>query len=184
VKTYTYSNSGTYQFNLNHAMTRYYVDPALPNFTAVAQMSNIVVSPIQSYAMSLQVGDADLPALPDLYIDPFLQEGPLVSVGLLPVVQISPAWITFHHLLARRWCRQFLPGQLAHSHNKREVMMIRNFFVQRVTSLVMIVVTFVIAYWFPAWPPRRRLMRSGSNARFLTRFRWCFHRSSGHRWFE
>jgi hypothetical protein len=50
----------------------------------VAQMATTVISPVQAYSMSLGVSEADLPALPDLYIDPFLQEGPLVSVGLLP----------------------------------------------------------------------------------------------------
>jgi len=84
IKTYTYANSGQYQFNLNHAMTRYYIDKGKREYTAAGQMAKTVQSPWQSYSNSMVVDAATLPALPDLYIDPFGQEGPLVSVGYLP----------------------------------------------------------------------------------------------------
>jgi len=84
IKSYTYSNSGSFQFNLNHSMTRYFVNKGQSSFSAVAQMATTVISPSQSYSTSLPVDDSSLSSLPNLYIDPFGQDGPLVNIGLLP----------------------------------------------------------------------------------------------------
>lgn len=84
IKTYTYSTSGTYQFNLNHSLTRYFVEKGKAEYKSVAEISSKVVSPSQSYSASMGVSDSTLGALPGLYIDPFGEEGPLVDIGLLP----------------------------------------------------------------------------------------------------
>lgn len=84
IKTYTYTTAGTYQFNLNHSMTRYFVNAGQTAYSAIAQMATTVKSPVQSYSMSLAVDEDTLTSLPSLYIDPFMQEGPLISIGDLP----------------------------------------------------------------------------------------------------
>lgn len=84
IKTSTYSTSGSYQFNLSHSMTRYFVEKSKPDYKAIAEMASKVVSPVQSYSASVSVSDGMLGALPGLYIDPFGEEGPLVDIGLLP----------------------------------------------------------------------------------------------------
>lgn len=84
IPTYTYSNSGQYQFQLSHSLTRYYVDQSKNGFSAMANMEQIVSSPWQSFSLSLGVGSELLPQLPALFIEPFGQEGPLVDVGWLP----------------------------------------------------------------------------------------------------
>lgn len=84
IPSYTYSTSGQYQFNLNHSMTRYYMDKGKVEYAATAQMAKVVQSPWQTYGNSVSVGAGMLGSLPNYYIDPFGQEGPLVSVGYLP----------------------------------------------------------------------------------------------------
>lgn len=84
VKSYTYATTGTYQFNLNHSLTRYFVEKAKGDYKAVAEVSSKVLSPVQSYGASMGVAEGTLGSLPSLYIDPFGEEGPLVNIGLLP----------------------------------------------------------------------------------------------------
>lgn len=84
IKSYTYATSGTYQFNLNHSMTRFFVEKGKVEYKSVAEISSKVVSPAQSYSAAMGVSEDSLGALPGLYIDPFGEEGPLVDIGLLP----------------------------------------------------------------------------------------------------